>query len=225
MSSSYLGHGAKYWADRYFEQHTQTRLPDDPADLSWREKYLALEKECEHYQATLSEMRVEKEVIITPAINDRIRELRKSKGLTMEQFGDVIGLTKATVSRLESGAVSATEQTVKSICREFGVSEAWLRTGEGPMLDDTSGSILDRLTAEYHLDDRKRAILTAFLKLSPADQDAILRYVDGVVSELNAQPAAPDLDVDAEVEAYRQELLAQKKAEAAASATAGSAAG
>ncbi len=79
------------------------------------------------------------------------------------------------------------------------------------MLDDTSGSILDRLTAEYHLDDRKRAILTAFLKLSPADQDAILRYVDGVVSELNAQPAAPDLDVDAEVEAYRQELLAQKK--------------
>ena len=34
------------------------------------------------------------------------------------------------------------------------------------MLDDTSGSILDRLTAEYHLDDRKRAILTAFLKLS-----------------------------------------------------------
>ena len=141
-----------------------------------------------------------------PAINDRIRELRKAKGLTMEQFGDVIGLTKDTVSRLESGAVSATEQTVKSICREFGVSEAWLRTGEGPMLDDTSGSILDRLTAEYHLDDRKRAILTAFLKLSPADQDAILRYVDGVVSELNAQPAAPDLDVDAEVDAYRQEL-------------------
>lgn len=63
MSSSYLGHGAKYWADRYFEQHTQTRLPDDPADLSWREKYLALEKECEHYQATLSEMRVEIEYL------------------------------------------------------------------------------------------------------------------------------------------------------------------
>ena len=81
--------------------------------------------------------------------------------------------------------------------------------------------------AAYHLTRAVLgpAILTAFLKLSPADQDAILRYVDGVVSELNAQPAAPDLDVDAEVEAYRQELLAQKKAEAAASATAGSAAG
>lgn len=157
------------------------------------------------------------------AINDRIRELRKDKGLTMEQFGEVIGLTKATVSRLESGAVSATEQTVKSICREFGVSEVWLRTGEGQMLDDAADSILDRLAAEYHLDDRKRAILTAFLKLSSADQDAILRYVDGVAAELSAQQPDP-LDIDAEVEAYRQELLAQKKAEAAASASAGFAA-
>lgn len=58
-SSSYLGHGAKYWADKYYELQTQTRLPDDPADLSWREKYLALEKECAHYQATLSDMRIE----------------------------------------------------------------------------------------------------------------------------------------------------------------------
>lgn len=158
-------------------------------------------------------------------INDRIKQVRKSKGLTMEQFGSRIGLGKSAVNKIEKGINGTTDQTVQSICREFGVSEVWLRTGDGPMLDDTSGSILDRLVAEYHLNDRKRAILTAFLKLSSADQDAILRYVDGVVSELNAQPAAPDHDVDAEVEAYRQELLAQKKAEAAASATAGSAAG
>ncbi len=156
-------------------------------------------------------------------INDRIKQVRKTKGLTMEQFGARIGLGKSAVNKIEKGINGTTEQTVQSICREFGVSEVWLRTGDGPMLDDTSGSILDRLVAEYHLDDRKRAILTAFLKLSPADQDAILRYVDGVVAEISAQPAAPDLDIDAEVEAYRQELLAQKKAEADASVSAGSA--
>lgn len=155
-------------------------------------------------------------------INDRIKQVRKSKGLTMEQFGSRIGLGKSAVNKIEKGINGTTDQTVQSICREFGVSEVWLRTGDGPMLDDTSGSILDRLVAEYHLNDRKRAILTAFLKLSPADQDAILRYVDGVVAEISAQPAAPDLDIDAEVEAYRQELLAQKKAEADASVSAGS---
>ena len=148
-------------------------------------------------------------------INDRIKQVRKSKGLTMEQFGSRIGLGKSAVNKIEKGINGTTDQTVQSICREFGVSEVWLRTGDGPMLD--------RLVAEYHLNDRKRAILTAFLKLSPADQDAILRYVDGVVAEISAQPAAPDLDIDAEVEAYRQELLAQKKAEADASVSAGSA--
>lgn len=156
-------------------------------------------------------------------INDRIKEVRKIKGLTMEQFGARIGLGKSAVNKIEKGINGTTDQTIQSICREFGVSEAWLRTGEGPMLDDTSDSILDRLAAEYHLDDRKRAILTAFLKLSPADQDAILRYVDGVAAELSAQQPDP-LDIDAEVEAYRRELLAQKKAEAAASASAGFAA-
>ena len=156
-------------------------------------------------------------------INDRIKQVRKSKGLTMEQFGSRIGLGKSAVNKIEKGINGTTDQTVQSICQEFGVYEVWLRTGDGPMLDDTSGSILDRLVAEYHLNDRKRAILTAFLKLSPADQDAILRYVDGVVAEISAQPAAPDLDIDAEVEAYRQELLAQKKAEADASVSAGSA--
>lgn len=156
-------------------------------------------------------------------ISDRIKEIRAAKGLTMEQFGARIGLGKSAVNKIEKGINGTTDQTIQSICREFGVSETWLRTGEGQMLDDAVDSVLDRLAAEYHLDDRKRAILTAFLKLSPADQDAILRYVDGVAAELSAQQPDP-LDIDAEVEAYRQELLAQKKAEAAASASAGFAA-
>lgn len=150
----------------------------------------------------------------------RIRTVRKSNDLTMEQFGARIGLGKSAVNKIEKGINGTTDQTIQSICREFGVSEVWLRTGQGPMLDDSADSILDRLAAEYHLDDRKRAILTAFLKLSSPDQDAVLRYISGVATELSAQKPDP-LDIDAEVEAYRQELLAQKKAEESASASAG----
>lgn len=150
----------------------------------------------------------------------RIRTVRKANNLTMEQFGKKIGLSKSAISLIEKGTNGTTDQTIQSICREFGVSEVWLRTGQGQMLDDSADSILDRLAAEYHLDDRKRAILTAFLKLSSPDQDAVLRYVSGVAAELSAQKPDP-LDIDAEVEAYRQELLAQKKAEESASASAG----
>ncbi len=44
MAGSYLGHGAKYWADRYFESQSQTRMPDDYSSIEWRDKYLNLEK-------------------------------------------------------------------------------------------------------------------------------------------------------------------------------------
>lgn len=56
-SSSYLGHGAKYWADRYFELQTQTRMPDDSSSIEWREKYLGLEKSCSLYQSKIADLR------------------------------------------------------------------------------------------------------------------------------------------------------------------------
>ena len=136
-------------------------------------------------------------------MNERIKAARKALGLTMEQFGKRVGLSKSAISLIESGKNGTTEQTVASICREFGVNEMWLRTGEGEMFDQSAESSLDRLAAEYHL-------------------DAILRYVDSLAAELSVSP--PALDVDAEVEAYRQELLAQKKAEVAVSPSAGTAA-
>ena len=63
---------------------------------------------------------------------ERINYLRKEKlKMTMEKFGAAIGISKAAVSRIESGIVSLTEQNRKAICREFSVSEQWLRYGDG----------------------------------------------------------------------------------------------
>lgn len=64
-------------------------------------------------------------------MHERIRELRKSLGLTGAEFGARIGLTNSTISRIESGQIVVTAQTIRSICREFSVNESWLRSGEG----------------------------------------------------------------------------------------------
>lgn len=64
---------------------------------------------------------------------ERIKEVRKSLGLTLEKFGEKIGVTKVAISNLENGHRNLTEQMTKSICREFNVSDEWLRTGEGKM--------------------------------------------------------------------------------------------
>lgn len=64
---------------------------------------------------------------------ERVREIRKAKGLTLDKFGDKVGVTKQTVSRIENGINNLTDQMFLSICREFNVNEQWLRTGEGDM--------------------------------------------------------------------------------------------
>lgn len=63
-----------------------------------------------------------------------MKELRKFLGFSGEKFGERIGLKKSAISKIELGTVNLTDQVIISICREFGVSEQWLRTGEGEML-------------------------------------------------------------------------------------------
>ena len=69
-------------------------------------------------------------------MKERIKELRKTLGLTLELFGDKVGVGKSTISRIENGTNGLTEQMILSICREFNVNEEWLRTGSGEMFKD-----------------------------------------------------------------------------------------
>lgn len=64
-------------------------------------------------------------------MNNRIKEIRKAKKLSQEAFGEKLGITKSSVSLLESGKNNPSEQTIMLICKEFGINEVWLRTGEG----------------------------------------------------------------------------------------------
>lgn len=67
-------------------------------------------------------------------MNTRIKELRKYLGLTLEEFGKRLGVTKAAISNIENGNRNVTDQMIISICREFDVNEEWIRYGNGEML-------------------------------------------------------------------------------------------
>jgi len=64
---------------------------------------------------------------------ERVNEVRKKSQLTMDQFGERLGVTKTAISYVVNGKRNLTEQMLKSICREFSVDEEWLRTGDGDM--------------------------------------------------------------------------------------------
>lgn len=81
------------------------------------------------------------------SIGKRMRQLRKSLGLTQSDFGEPIGLKQAIIGQMENGSRSITDRTVSDICREFDVSETWLRTGEGEMFRKLT--TLDEITDFY----------------------------------------------------------------------------
>lgn len=114
---------------------------------------------------------------------ERIKDVRNSLGLTLEKFGEKLGVTKTAISRIEKGERSLTEQMTKSICREFSVDYVWLTTGEGEMFvesDDDFFERIDRIMAGEN-ESRKNMIKT-LLYASDADIEAFDRLVDYYIS-------------------------------------------
>lgn len=110
-------------------------------------------------------------------MNERIKSLRKSLGLTLEEFGARIGIGKSAASKIENGRNGATDQTIKSICREFHVREAWLRTGEGEMYEpDIPANDIDRILTESGATGLEAEVIKAYLELSPELRKAFIDH-------------------------------------------------
>lgn len=111
--------------------------------------------------------------------NERVREVRKALGLTLEKFGERIGIKKAAVSKIEKGENALTEQNLKSICREFGCDYIWLTTGEGEMFvenDDDFMERIDRIMAGEN--ETRKNIFKALLYASDEDIEALARIMN-----------------------------------------------
>lgn len=104
---------------------------------------------------------------------ERIKEIRKTLDLTLEKFGEKLGVQRAAVSKIEKGQVTPTDQMIKSICREFNVSYDYLVDGTGDMFSDLPDTILDELCAQYELDDIDKKIIEIYLELPPEARQAL----------------------------------------------------
>lgn len=111
---------------------------------------------------------------------NRISELRKTLGLTLEKFGDRLGVTKTTISRIEKEERSMTEQMAKSICREFNVNLLWLKEGKGDMFTVTPQSVVDELAEDFKLDDTDKKIIEKYLELSDDQRRVIKEYIKSI---------------------------------------------
>lgn len=113
--------------------------------------------------------------------NERIKEVRKSLGLTLEKFGERIGLKKSAVSLIENGKNSVTDANVKAICREFNVDYIWLTTGEGEMFVESDDDFLEKIDRiMLGEDDIRKNLFKFMINLDEDDLTALERILDKV---------------------------------------------
>lgn len=76
-------------------------------------------------------------------IGRRLKELRKTLGLTQQEIADKLGIKRNSFANYEIGRNTPLDTIIKSICREYHVREDWIRTGEGNMFssDDKESQI------------------------------------------------------------------------------------
>ena len=115
-------------------------------------------------------------------ISDRIAWCIKDSGLTKTAFAERINVSQSFVSRLVLGEKVPSDRTIADICREFHISEVWLRTGEGqPKLELDEDAEFARVCEEINLsdDDLIKRIIRAYWFLDEKEKAAIRKLIDG----------------------------------------------
>lgn len=153
---------------------------------------------------------------------ERIKKIRKSLHLTLEEFGAKVGVTKQTISRIENNVNNLTDQMAKSICREFNVNYEYLVNGEGEMFGDSPQTALDELCRQYEFDSLDRSIIQSYLRLNAEERQIIRKFVAGIQESFSIrepvtanQEAAPatkeDKTVDELEKEYKKTVLRSAK--------------
>ena len=120
-------------------------------------------------------------------MHQRIKELRKHLGLTQPEFADRIHVERSSIAGYENGKRAPRDATIELICREFGVNETWLRTGEGEMVtvstrDAELAAFMGRVLADWPGSIRRRMIY-ALSRLDESGWEVIDRMVTLMAEE------------------------------------------
>lgn len=113
----------------------------------------------------------------------RLREVFISTGETQTNFAKQIGVTPAYIWKLlNKNDITPSDRTINDICREFNVSEHWLRTGEGEMFVQMSGdeeiaAFMGNVMAGEE-DNFRRRFIAMLSKLDEHEWELLEKMVD-----------------------------------------------
>lgn len=153
-------------------------------------------------------------------MKDRIKKIRKALGLTQQEFADRLGISRGNIATYETRDGNPGSSVITLICREFNVSETWLRTGEGEMFvqrseaDEISAAVERLLSGESA--DLKRRMIIALSSLSDEHWALLDQKLREIVGLQNTTPTVEE-ETRAEADLYFTQRLSERKPELQAS--------
>lgn len=126
-------------------------------------------------------------------MKDRIKKLRKALDLTQQKFADRLGMKQNTIATYEMGRAVPSDPAIKSMCREFGVNEAWLRTGQEPMFAKVPSTAIEELSVDFFLDAFDTALVEEYLHLTPGQRETFRTFFYRVLKKSIGDSAPEEL--------------------------------
>lgn len=118
-------------------------------------------------------------------MRERMKELRKALKMTQQELADTLHIKRTNIGNYESGVSSPTDSVIALICREFGVSEDWLRNGNGDMFipmtrDEEIASFIGSVQADVD-DTFKKRLISVLAKLDENEWDLLEKIAEDIV--------------------------------------------
>ena len=156
-------------------------------------------------------------------LNERIKELRKLRGLSQKDFAETIGISQRSVSWGEQPGNNVPDNTIKNICMTFGVNEDWLRNGTEPMYIQAPTFSLDDFVRQRGGTELEVDIMKAYFELEPDIRAMLVQHFKERLTASRAESAElPEMTVEEAEAAYikSRSKIAQKAGNSALSTTA-----
>lgn len=118
---------------------------------------------------------------------ERFKQIRISENLNQTEFAEKLHSTRSLISKIEANIVPISEKMIREVCREFNISEDWLRYGTGTMHIQKSkiteiNDFIDQITFSTSDEDAmKKRLIYAMSKLKPKQWEALNSLIDVLI--------------------------------------------
>ena len=127
-------------------------------------------------------------------INSRLALLRDNLGLSQENFGAKVGVSRSVIKNIEYNLTAPKPEFINLVCHIYGVAPDWLNYGKGEMfMPKDEKSAVEEIFANAQCEDpRKRKLLSVLANAIAELPDEAIAAICAYAKEI--ADAAEDTD-------------------------------